>query len=481
MAESLKQKTARGLFWGGTMNALQQVLNLAFGICLGRLLTDSDYGMVGMLTIFSAVAGALQEGGFISALNKRKDVTDADYNSVFWFNTLVSAGLYAVLFFCAPLIARFYGEPELVPLARFLFLGFFITALNIVPRARMFREMRVKANMLIILAAQVVSGAVGIVLAWNGFAYWGIATQTVVYVSTITLLCYATTRWRPSFRFTFQPVREMFGFSSRLIVTSLANILNQNLLSVLLGRFYTRAEVGNFTQANKWNYMGHSTLTNMLWGVAQPVLTKVDEDPARQQAVFRKLLRFAAFVSFPAMFGLCLVSREFIYITITPKWEPAVPMLQLLCLWGAFVPVQSLFCNLLISRGRSDWYMWGTLALVGAELAGVLAVNSLGVAMILRVFVATNIAWLFVWHALVQRETGLRLRHVLLDLAPYFFLAAALCLAAAYLSSYLSGLWLKLVFKVVFVGALYIIILYMSGSVILRESMQFLGKKKEEG
>ena len=216
----------------------------------------------------------------------------------------------------------------------------------------------------------------------------------------------------------------------------------------------------------------------MLWGVAQPVLTKVDGDMVRLQNVFRKLLRFTAFVSFPAMFGLCLISREFIFITITPKWAAAVPMLQLLCLWGAFVPIQSLFYNLLISRGRSSWYMWGTLALVGAELAGVLLVRSMGVMTILQVFTVINISWLFVWYALVRRETGLRLRDVLLDMAPYFLLSVALCLAADYLSHLVGGLWATLIFKVVFVAAFYILILHVSGSVILRESWQYLRHKK---
>ena len=140
--ETLKEKTAKGLFWGGLSNGAQQVLNLVFGIFLARLLSQEDYGLVGMLTIFSLIASSLQEGGFISALNRKKEVTQRDYNAVFWTCSLFSLAIYLTLFFCAPLIAAFYDEPRLVPLSRYIFLGFFITSLGIAPRAVLFRRSR---------------------------------------------------------------------------------------------------------------------------------------------------------------------------------------------------------------------------------------------------------------------------------------------------------------------------------------------------
>ncbi|MBR1593147.1 MAG: lipopolysaccharide biosynthesis protein [Alloprevotella sp.] len=478
--ESLKEKTAKGLLWGGIANGLQQVLNLVFGIVIAQKLLPEDYGLVGMLTIFSAVAGALQEGGFISALNNRKDVTHEDYNSVFWFNLLVSVSIYATLFLCAPLIARFFGEPELTPLARYLFLGFVITSLNIAPRAYLFRNLKVKENSLIILFALFLSGIVGILMAVCKKAYWGLATQTIVYVSTITLLTYWVTGWRPSLRFTFRPVREMFGFSSKLILTNLCNIVNQNLFTVILARFYTKVEVGNFSQANKWNYMGHVTLTNMLWGVAQPVFSKVDDDPMRQLAVFRKLLRFTALLAFPAMFGLSLISREFILVTIGEKWIGAAAIMQMLCVWGAFVPIQSNFSNLLIARGKSNAYMWCTVALVVCVFLAAIGMKPWGMTWMLRVFVAVNIGWLFVWHALVHRTIGLRLLDMLRDIVPYMLLAASLCLLAAYLLQGIGNPWLSLVAKVIGVGATYCTILWLSGSVIFREAVDFLLRRKKK-
>ena len=475
--ENLKEKAAHGLLWSGIANGLQQVLNLVFGIIIARKLGPSEYGLVGMLTVFSAIAGTLQEGGFISALNKRETVTRDDYNSVFWFNTLVSVTLYAVLFLCAPLIARFYGEPELVPLARYLFLGFVITSLNIVPRAYMFRELRVKENSLIILAAQFVSGCAGVAVAWNGFAYWGIASQTIIYVAVITLLCYWRTGWRPSPNFSFGPVREMLGFSSNLIATNVCTTLNQHLFSVLLGRYYTKVEVGNFSQANKWNYMGHVTLTNMLWNVAQPVFARTDTEPERQRAVFRKLLRFTAFLAFPAMFGLSLISKELIVLAIGDKWIGAAAVMQLLCFWGAFVPVQGNFSNLLIARGQSGTYLWCTVALVVCVLCAAVGMHPYGMTSMLRAFVFINVGWTFVWHWFVRKEIGLSLTDMLRDIAPYLLLSAALCSAAHFLTAGISNLWLTLALKVTGVTAAYTLVLWLSGSVILRESASFIFKR----
>ena len=314
---SLKEKTAKGLFWGGFSNGIQQLLNLGFGIALARLLDASDYGMVGMLTIFSAIAAALQEGGFISALTNRKETLHKDYNAVFWFSLMCSTTIYILLFFAAPLIADFYDTPELIPLSRLSFLGFVISSMSIAPRAYLFKNLRIKDTTVISISSLIVSGIVGITLAANGFAYWGIALQSISFITVMTILNFYFSHWRPRFRFDFTPIKEMIGFSSKIIITNIFTIINNNLFSVLLGKFYSEREVGNFTQANKWNGMGHTTITGMINGIAQPVFTRVADDKARQLAVFRKLLRFTAFISFPAMLGLSLVSKELIIITIT--------------------------------------------------------------------------------------------------------------------------------------------------------------------
>ncbi|MBO7552653.1 MAG: lipopolysaccharide biosynthesis protein [Bacteroidaceae bacterium] len=475
--DNLKEKTAQGLLWGGISNGIQQLLSLLFGIFLARLLTQADYGLVGVLTVFSATASALQEGGFISALNKKKEVSHRDYNAVFWCSTLISVCLYALLWLVAPLIANFYEEPILTPLSRYLFIGFVISSLNIAPRAYLFRHLKVKETSIITICSIIISGIIGVTMAANGYAFWGIATQTIAYVSCMTILCYAVTRWHPTLPVDFTPIREMIGFSSKLIITNVFNIINNNLFSNILGKFYSMSVVGNFSQANKWNQMGHNLITNMLYGVAQPVFTKVEDDKERQLRVLRKMLRFTAFISFPAMFGLSIVSKEVIVITITERWIESAGILSLLCIWGAFVPLSSLFSNLIISRGHSSIYMWCTISLCLTLLVAVIAASPLGFQWMLRLFIGINILWFFVWFWFVRKEIGLHLRDMLLDIAPYILLAAALTLLAAYITAGISNLYLSLLAKVAFVAILYPLILWLAGSHILKESLRYILKK----
>lgn len=475
---SLKEKTAKGLFWGGFSNGAQQLLNLAFGIVLGRLLDASDYGMVGMLTIFSAIASALQEGGFVSALTNRKEVCHKDYNAVFWFSILCSITIYILLFFAAPLIADFYKIPELIPLSRFSFLGFVIASMSIAPRAYLFKNLKIKETTLISISSLGISGTVGILLAANGFAYWGMATQSITFVTVMTILNFYFSHWRPKLEFDFKPIREMIGFSSKLIITNIFNIINNNLFSVLLGKFYSAQEVGNFAQANKWNGMGHTLITGMINGIAQPVFTSVVDDRARQLAIFRKLLRFTAFISFPAMLGLSLVSKELIVITVGAKWLPSAYILQILCIWGAFIPIINLFSNLIISRAHSSIYMWNAICLSVLQLIAVCGMYPYGLEWMLRIFVIINISWLFVWFGFVRREIQLTLYAMLKDLSPYLLLSATLVIGTYYVTLPIENLYLSMAAKVALVAGFYALILWRLQSVIFRESIEFLLKKK---
>ncbi len=481
MAENtLKEKAANGLLWGGVSNGAQQLLNLVFGIFLARLLSPADYGMVGMLTIFSLIATTLQESGFISALNRRENVTQEDYNAVFWFNVLCSVTVYIVLFFCAPLIAMWFRQPVLTPLGRVVFLSFVISSFATTPRAWLFRNMRVKETAIITLAALVCSGVTGVALAWCGFAYWGIAVQNLTYCLAITLGSWYASRWRPSRRIDLRPLRGMIGFSSRLLATNIFTHINNNLFSVFFGRLYGERMVGYYNQANKWTGMGYNTLTGMVWSVTQPLFARLSyaEEPERLRRAFRKMLRFTAFLSCPALFGLALVAPEFITIAITAKWLPSARLMQLLCAGGAFMPVASLYANFVISLGRSGIFMRNTVLLCLVQLALLVALHTLGVQAMVIGYVAANTLWLFVWHASVRRLIGLRLRHALADVLPFAVLAAA-AIAAGWGAARLCGdsLWLRFAAKMGAAAAVYLFLLRLFGAEILKECLGFLRAK----
>lgn len=478
MSESLKEKTAKGLLWGGISNGMQQLLNLFFGIFLARLLTPDDYGMVGMLSIFTAIAGTIQEGGFITALTNRKKTSHKDYNAVFWFSSIMGVSMYTILYFCAPIIAEFYNQPELVQLSRFSFLGFVIASISIAPYAYLFKNLKAKESAIISLSALSISGIIGIFLAYNGFAYWSIVGQSLTFITIITTLRFYYSKWHPTLSFSIIPIKEMLGFSSKLIITNLFNVINSNLFSVLLGKFYNEKEVGFFNQANKWNIMGHSLISGMINGVAQPTLTTLCQEKGRQLNALRKMLRFTAFVSFPAMFGLGFTAFEFITITITEKWASSVLIMQILCIGGAFYPINNLLSNLIISRGKSSIYMWNTITLSLIQLCAAFILYPYGLNLMLYVFVFINIAWMFVWVFFVKKEIGLTSFILIKDIIPYLFLTTIIVIGTHFITVEITNIALRLFTKIFIVGISYISILWILKSTILQETITFIFKRE---
>lgn len=477
MSESLKEKTATGLFWGAMNSGTTQVLNLVFGIVLGRLLSPADYGIVGVLTVFTVIAGNLQSSGFTQGLINLKHPTRNDYNSVFWFNVLVSLTVYAVLFFCAPLIAKFFHEPRLTTLSRFVFLTFLISSLGITSNAYMTKNMMNRELMVCGGVALLGSGTVGTVLAFNGFAYWSLAWQQVVYITLLNLCRFYYTPRIANLHIDFGPVRRMFRFGMRLLVTNIINTLSQNVLTFIFGRLYPMHAVGNFSQANKWNTMADSFVSNTVGQIAQPVMVSVKEEPGREKQVFRKMMRFTAFLSFPAMFGLALVANEFILLTIGPKWTGSVILLQMLCVGGAFVPFYTLYQNLAISRGRSDIYMWCNVGQIALQILIIVVLHSFGINVMVAAYSLFLVLWLAVWQYIAYRMVGVTVLETLKDLGP-FCLAAFMTMAVTYvLTSFLHGNALLFLSRVVIASVVYFIVMKLSHAVILEECLAFAKAK----
>jgi O-antigen/teichoic acid export membrane protein len=283
-------------------------------------------------------------------------------------------------------------------------------------------------------------------------------------------------KWHPTLPVDFSPIREMFGFSSKLIVTNIVIIINTNVFSVILGHMYKPNVVGNYTQANKWNYMGWSLISNMLNGIAQPVFAKTDEDRERQKKIFRKLLRFTAFVSFPAMLGLALVAREFIVILLGEKWLDSAIILQWLCVMGAFYPLSYLFSHLMIGRGHSSTYMWCNIALCVVQLGMVLLTSPYGMERMIQVYVAITVGWLLVWHYFAHQEISLRLTEMLKDITPYLLISVVLMYIAYWLVQDIDNIYLRFAAKVLFVSTTYCLTLWLTGSAIFKEAFLFLTK-----
>ena len=479
MGETLKEKTAKGFFWAALNNGAMQLLNAVFGVILARKLSQDDYGLIGMLMIFTLVANSLQDSGFVTALTNRRDATHRDFNAVFWFNISVSFMLYILFFFCAPLIARFYHEPLLTDLSRYYFFSFFIASFSIVPRAILFRQIKQKEMAVMSLLSLLLSGTVGIVMVYQQMAYWGLATQTMVFNLSISLISWWLSGWKPSLQISFAPIREMFGFSSKMLVTNIFNQVNNNIFTLLLGKLYTKTVVGDYSQANKWNLMGASTITGMVQGVAQPTFVQVGDDRDRLCQTFSKMLRFTCFVSFPAMFGLSLIAPEFIVLLIKEKWLSSAYLMQILCLGGAFLPLATLYFNMIISRGKSNIYMWNIIAQGLTLLCTILCVKMLGgnVREMVISWVVITILWIAIWHYFVWREIRFSVWQALRDVLPFLLIAGSTMIVTYFVTKDILSLPLLLLTRLLIAPALYLSVLWILGANILKECLGYLFKK----
>ena len=471
--QTLKQKTARGLFWGFFSSGAMQLLNLVIGIFLARLLSPGEYGIVGMLAIFTLIAGNLQDSGFGVALVNIKDIKHNDYNSVFWFNVGMSLVLYLILFLAAPLIASFFHQPCLLSLSRFVFLGFIIAALSIVPNAVLTRALRVKEKAIVSLVALVISGGVAVTMALKGFSYWSLATQQVLYNVVICVGRYYCARWIPSLHIDFTPVKRMFSFSYKVLITTILTTINNNVLTFIFGRLFPTQAVGNYYQANKWNMMANQLVSNTLAQVAQPVLTRINDDTERQRRVFGKMIRFTAFLAFPAMFGLSLVAPQLILMTIGRQWVDSIPLLQILCISGAFIPFYTVYQNLFLSLGKSDSFLWLNVCQIALMLLAVFACRSLGITAMVVAFACINILWLLAWQLFASKLIGYRYSRMLIDILP-FLLISIVVIALTYVATRSIGnIYLLMCARVVLAALLYVLAMKLSGAKIYAECVGY--------
>lgn len=482
MSESLKQRTAKGLFWGAMNSGSTQILNLIFGIVLGRMLSPEIYSVVAILTIFVAIAGDLQSSGFTQALVNIKRPTDRDYNSVFSFNVVMSVLMYSILFLCAPLIADFYDRPYLTEVSRILFLTFLISSLGIAHGGYMMKNMMNKEMAIIGFVSLIVSGATGITLAFLGKSYWALVWQQIAYIS-VNLIgkFYFVKDWRPRLSLDFGPVKRMAPFAMNILVTKIVNTISNNILTNIFGKLFPDRLVGNYSQAYKWDTMANSLVGNTVGQIAQAVLVEASPSDSsegnRELQVFRKMLRFTCFLSMPLMLGFALVANEFILITIGEKWAGCVPLLQVLCISGAFVPLYTMYQNLAMSQGRSDIFMWLNIGQIVLQILIVMLFYRFSMLIMVCAYTVFMILWLIPWHHFTGRLIRYRWTDAFKDIAP-FALSAAFAMAVTYwATNMISNLYILIAIRFVLAAAIYYGIMKMAKVQILKECEQFIFKK----
>lgn len=357
MNESLKIKTFKGTLWTAFESFSTQGVLFIVMIIMARILTPADYGLVGMLGIFIAISQSIINSGFTQALVRKQDRTEVDNSSVFYFNILLSVTLYFVLYFCAPLIADFYDTSELTQITRLVGLTLIIQSFALVQKTLLTAKLDFKTQAKATFSSSLVSGIVGISLAYSGWGVWAIVIQQLTNGASSTILLWIMSKWKPSFLFSWKSLKSMFAYGSRIEASSLINSAYNNIYGIVIGKLFKAADLGYYSRANSFSDFGSSNLTSILQRVSYPVLCTIQNEDDRLASVYSRLLRTSCFIIFPVMVGLASVSKPFIETILTAKWEYSAILLVPICFAQMWYPVHSINLNLLQVKGRSDLFL----------------------------------------------------------------------------------------------------------------------------
>lgn len=357
MADSVRSQLLHGVVWNFVEKVLIRGASFVIGIILARLLSPSDFGLIGMLAIFISISTVFIEGGLAKALIQRSNCKDVDFSTAFVANVGMSLVIYIVMFFAAPLIADFYEEPILRDLTRIVSLNFIFGSFNIVQRAKMMAKMDFKSLAQINVISVMISGVVSIAMAYYGCGVWALVGQTLCSTVVVVVLFPLYSRWSPSLQFSINSFKELFGFGSKLMVTGVYAVILNNISTLCIGRFYKSNQLGFYTRASQFSEMISTTLYEVLGNVTFPVLSHLQEDRERLVIVYRKSLFFTAMIVFPLMILCALLARPMVLILLTEKWLPCVVLMQWLFLSRMFTPLSAINMNILNAIGRSDLFM----------------------------------------------------------------------------------------------------------------------------
>lgn len=370
----MKRQAVKGTVWSSVERFSVQGIQFVVMIIMARLLTPADYGLVGMLAIFIAVSQSLIDSGFSQALIRKQDRTQTDNSTVFYFNIAVGAALYLILFFSAPAIAAFYGEPLLCPLTRGIGLGLVFNSLAVVQRALLTVELDFKTQAKASLVGAIASGGLGIWMAYAGYGVWAIVAQQVGNLLLVTLMLWVLSKWKPSWVYSWKSFRELFGFGSKLMLSGLIDTAYRNIYLIVIGKIFKASDLGYFTRAQQFSDLVSTNLTGVLQRVTYPVLCTIQEEDERLRDAYRRILKVTAFVMFPLLVGLGAIARPMVMVLLTDKWIFTATLLVPMCLTGMWYPIHAINLNLLQVKGRSDLFL--RLEIIKKVLAvGVLCVT----------------------------------------------------------------------------------------------------------
>ena len=427
------------------------------------MLIPEDYGVIAMLAIFMAIAQSFVDCGFGNALIRKIDRTEVDCSTVFYFNTAIGLFLYGVLFCSAPYIAGFYNMPTLKNVCRVYSLVIFINSCGLVPRALRSIAVDFKSQAYASVFSSVVSGLIGLFLAYQGFGVWALVYQTLFGGIFIGTLFWYFSSWRPSLVFSKESFKKMFDYGSKLMLSNLIGTIYGQVYPIVIGKFFSAATLGNFSRARHWANLGSKNLTGILSSVTFPVLAKVQDNDKRLENIYRRMIRTSVFIIFPIMIGLSSIAKPLTLVTIGEKWEFSAYLLQIVCFSMMWYPVHALNLNLLQVKGRSDLFL--KLEII-KKIVGIciLCISvPLGIVAMCYFSILTSIVCLIINTYYTGKLIHVGFFKQMRDIAPTLLLSMVMWVIVLSVIHFIANIYFQLVIGII-VGAA----IYLAGSYLLK-------------
>ena len=447
MDTTLKQKTVSGLLW----SFLDQFANLGItfiaGIILARILTPQEFGLIGMITVFIAISETFVNSGFSSALIRKIDCNDKDFSTVFYFNLATGILLFLLLYFTAPAISNFFSEPQLKSIVQVLGVVLIIDALSFIQRTILTKRLNFKLQARISVISSLGSGIIAISMAFNDFGVWSLVGQRFSRQVINSVLLWLWNGWKPLLVFSIQSFKELFGFGSKLLISSLIDTIFQNVYYLVIGKYFSAQELGYYTRADNFKSLPSQNLNNIITKVSFPVLSSMQNDIPLLKANYTKLIRSTMFITFVLMFGMAAVAEPMIITLIGEKWRPSIIYLQMLSFVGMMYPLHALNLNMLQVSGRSDLFL--RLEVIKKVLAVPIIIIGifLGIKMMIAGMMVNTLIAYYINSYWSGRFIGYSFIEQIADIFPSFFLALSMAAVVNLIGIILpaSYLWLFII------------------------------------
>lgn len=474
----VKTETLKSFKWTALNSFGNRVVSFLLGIILARLLSPQDFGVVGMTAIFFALASIMVDSGLSTALVRKKNMTIEDSSTIFFFNIIVSSFCFIVLFFASPYIADFFHTPILVNIVRVSALSMVIGAFGSVHWTLMSKNVNFKTPALVSFPVNITSGIIGVILAYMGFGPWALVLQSLSATTINAVVVWFISPWRPKFIFSMKSFREMFGFSSNLVVNAIVDKFYNEGVGMVIGKFYSPAQLGYYSKGQGTAQLPSTFLYSTVGSILFPILSKIQDDDEKLLHVYSRYMRILSMVIFFGMILMTAVSRPLTIFLYSDRWIPAIIFMQIFCLRYMLWHIHKINWDLLLVRGRSDWAfkkevvnkIFNFSCLFAAISFGPIAICFAGfVASLLNIVVNTYVA---------GKLFNFGFRKQFADFFPYI-IYSAICCAPAWIISYLD--WtpiLMLIVQVPLSCALYFGLLYFNKDQEFFELLKLLPVKK---